>query len=53
MMKRLTLPILLAGVLVVALVLAWFTLSRAGWWRRMVPPAPETTVSVERPVASF
>jgi hypothetical protein len=52
-MKRLTLPILLAGVLVVALVLAWTTLSHANWWRRMASPASEATVSVERPVSSF
>ena len=52
-MKRLTLPILLAGVLVVALLLACITLSRAGWWRRMAPPASEATVSVERPVSPF
>jgi hypothetical protein len=52
-MKRLTLPILLAGVLVIALVLAWTTLSHASWWRRVASPASEATVSVERPVSAF
>ena len=52
-MKRLTLPILLVGVVVIALVLAWTTLSHANWWRRVASPATEATVSVERPVSAF
>ena len=53
-MKRLSLPLLLAGVLRVALVLAAVTLSHSGWWRRSVPgAAADASVSVERPVSPF